>query len=524
MRDEQLEIDVPARRAIALKMRSGAPVEASGGAGAVVGDRRVYRWKSSHALDSAIDPKVLRPGDEERPADVRLSSFRTWDEFAGWFAALASVDPDTTVRAKASALIAGVTDDAGKIAAIYRYVATEIRYVSLSFGLGRFAAHPPADVLAHQYGDCKDKAVLLQALLRAVGVHSVPVLLNTGRSIGDDFASPLEFDHMIALVPRGVDLASGTWMDATPEIAPVGMLIAPLRNRRALAIAGGAHATVVRTPADPPFASVEQIDLDGTLNAIRCLTAKVAYTLRGDAEIVLRTIVRAAPRSALKDVVTALAAENGLDGEVSEVITGDPAETAQPFQITFQLRQRGYLDWAAAQSEIAGRPTMKFGFSKEEDRKGLERIFLGSPKKVHLHASVELPLGYEADIPQAVKELKAGPGLFRNVQSRGTPPCPRAPTGTGHTGNPARRLRRFLVSCRNRTGRLRATLQSARPHNRHSAGAGRRHAGRALRRGVRRLQGGTVRSGRRLMEKDHGTRAQDGFSLGFARARVQPTR
>ena len=400
-------------------MRSGAPVEASGGAGAVVGDRRVYRWKSSHALDSAIDPKVLRPGDEERPADVRLSSFRTWDEFAGWFAALASVDPDTTVRAKASALIAGVTDDAGKIAAIYRYVATEIRYVSLSFGLGRFAAHPPADVLAHQYGDCKDKAVLLQALLRAVGVHSVPVLLNTGRSIGDDFASPLEFDHMIALVPRGVDLASGTWMDATPEIAPVGMLIAPLRNRRALAIAGGAHATVVRTPADPPFASVEQIDLDGTLNAIGVLTAKVAYTLRGDAEIVLRTIVRAAPRSALKDVVTALAAENGLDGEVSEVITGDPAETAQPFQITFQLRQRGYLDWAAAQSEIAGRPTMKFGFSKEEDRKGLERIFLGSPKKVHLHASVELPLGYEADIPQAVKELKAGLGYSATYKVEG---------------------------------------------------------------------------------------------------------
>ena len=51
---------------------------------------------------------------------------------------------------------------------------------------------------------------------------------------------------------------------------------------------------------------------------------------------------------------------------------------------------------------------MKLGFTKDEDRKGLERIFLGSPKKVRLHASVELPPAYEADAPQSVRAAKAG--------------------------------------------------------------------------------------------------------------------
>jgi tetratricopeptide (TPR) repeat protein len=358
--------------------------------------------------DPAATSKTPQPGDEQPPADVRLSSFRSWDEFAGWFGTLASAAPDAVVQAKAAALTAGAADEGAKLAAIYRYVSTEIRYVSLSFGLGRFAAHPPADVLAHQYGDCKDKAVLLQALLDAVGVRTVPILINTGRSIADDFASPLEFDHMIALAPRGPDLLKGAWMDATAEVAPLGMLISPIRDKRALLIDDRTHGRVVRTPADPPFASVERVDLDGMVNRIGVLSAKATYTLRGDSELVFRAIVRAAPSSALKDVVTAVAGENGLDGDISDVSTTDPGETTNPFVITFHMRKRGYLDWAAPQSEMAGLPTIKLGYSRDEDRKDMDRIPLGSPRTVRLHASVELPPGYDIDAPQPVKGTKAG--------------------------------------------------------------------------------------------------------------------
>src|SRR5205823_14142359 len=146
---------------------------------------------------------------------------------------------------------AGAADEAAKIAAIYRFVSTEIRYVSLSFGLGRFAAHPPADVLRTQYGDCKDKAVLLRALLEAAGVRAVPVVINTTRSVDDDFASPLEFNHMLAVVPRAASL-DGMWMDATLEVAPLGMLGPNTRDRRALGLAGNSKGALIRTPAEPP--------------------------------------------------------------------------------------------------------------------------------------------------------------------------------------------------------------------------------------------------------------------------------
>jgi len=232
--------------------------------------------------------------------------------------------------------------------------------------------------------------------------------LNTKRSIGDDFAWPLEFDHMIAIVPRGVQAGEGTWMDATVEVAPLGMLIAPTRNKLALIIDRANHASVVRTPADPPFPSMDRVDITGKTNAIGVLTATVTYALRGDSEIAARGIVRGIPRSALKDFVTALAATNGLAGNLSNVSTSDPASTVGPFQVTFELRKSRFLDWAASHSEMETLPTIAFEGSKSEEREGLDRMPVGSSRTIVLHASIELPMGYEADAPVALSASSAG--------------------------------------------------------------------------------------------------------------------
>jgi tetratricopeptide (TPR) repeat protein len=407
VRDEQLEIDVPADRVIALKVASSAPAEEHGGSGAASGSRKVYRWKTSH-LEAATEEPVNQPGDDLPPHDVRLSSFRNWDDFARWFTPLAFAQPDATVKARADALTAGTPDDAAKIAAIYRFVSTEIRYVSLSFGLGRFAAHAPADVLKNQYGDCKDKAVLLGALLGAAGVKAVPVLVNVTRSIADDFASPLEFDHMVAMVPRTSPGTDGMWMDATLEVAPLGMLGQITRAKRVLLLDGTGRAAVVRTPADPPFPVFNEMNLTGALNAIGVLSAKGTMMLRGDAEVLLRSAVRAMPRASLKDLVAAIAKANGIDGEFSDAATSDPADTKEPFRVSFSVRRRATLDWAAERSDLKVPLKLELENSRPEDRKDLHKVLLGSPATQRLTASIELPPGYAATAPAAVSLSRAG--------------------------------------------------------------------------------------------------------------------
>ena len=82
--------------------------------------------------------------------------------------------PDDAVKAKAAALVKGKTDDMAKVKALYDYVSRNIRYVSLSFGLGRIQPHAASEVLANGYGDCKDKNTLLAALLRVAGISFEP--------------------------------------------------------------------------------------------------------------------------------------------------------------------------------------------------------------------------------------------------------------------------------------------------------------------------------------------------------------
>ena len=405
--DEQLEIDVPADRAVAIESGATGPAEASGGRGTVETGRRIYRWKTAHAADAA-PPEPPEPGVDRPAPDVRLSTFEDWNEFAGWFYGLASASPDAAVKAKAAALTAGAPDEAAKIDAIYGFVSKEIRYVSLSFGLGRFAAHPPAQVLANQYGDCKDKAVLLEALLQAAGIRSVPVLVNTTRSVAADFASPMEFDHMIAMIPRGADPAAGLWMDATLEVAPAGMLSEGVRDRQVLRLDGPKRASVVRAPADPPFPSILSADVDGAVNALGVLTAKVTVAARGDVELFARAVVRSVPREKLKEFVTGFVSAFGIDGDVFDVSTSDPTNTMGPFTFAFQWRKGGFLDWAAADSRLPALFELPFADSRGADGNDLKRVYLGSPRKIGFHARIALPDGYDIETPQPVEAAQAG--------------------------------------------------------------------------------------------------------------------
>ena len=100
---------------------------------------------------------------------MQFTTFTSWAQVADWYANLEKgrSDPTPEIRAKTQELIQGRATELEKIAALYDYVAKNIRYVSLSFGLGRYQPHSAADVFKNQYGDCKDKHTLLASMLQA---------------------------------------------------------------------------------------------------------------------------------------------------------------------------------------------------------------------------------------------------------------------------------------------------------------------------------------------------------------------
>ena len=134
----------------------------------------------------------------------------SWAQIGRWYADLASgrlaITP--TIRDKTRELISGTDDAMEKIRRLAFYVQRSIRYVAIEIGTGGFQPHAAQDVLASGYGDCKDKATLLNAMLHEAGIDSYFVLINSDRDyLSRDFPSLLSFNHVILAIhlPRQAD-------------------------------------------------------------------------------------------------------------------------------------------------------------------------------------------------------------------------------------------------------------------------------------------------------------------------------
>jgi len=195
-------------------------------------------------------------------------------------------------RDQAQQLTAGRTSDLERLEALYDFVAPNFRYVSISLGMGRYQPRSADDVLRDQYGDCKDKHNLLATMMESVNLRASTVLINSSTKIDPDFPSPSQFDHAITLAHLP---SLDAWMDVTTEVAPFRLLSANLRKKQALVISSTGPARLVDTPADPPTVSLMTTDVDATLGALGALSAQVKLAVRGDAELMFRTIFRRVP-------------------------------------------------------------------------------------------------------------------------------------------------------------------------------------------------------------------------------------
>ncbi len=418
--DETLEVNVPRARAVKLKTQPGADPNIT-----EEGDRKIYRWKSSRLRREEEGQDQAKPGKKppkkpKRPA-VQLTTFQSWEEVGGWYAALVRerATPTGAIRAKAEELVRGRATPTEKIEALYDFVGKNFRYVSLSFGLGRYQPHAAAEVLANQYGDCKDKHTLLEALAAAIGLRAYPVLIHSSRKIDPDIPSPAQFDHLITAIPPGQDSREWLWLDTTREVAPFRLLSSNFRKKQALLIpvgvatmeptaAADGAARLVETPADLPFPATQRVDVDAQVSELGKLTARVRYTLRGDTELLLRIGFRHTPQNQWKQLGQLLAISDGFRGEITEVKASDPAATREPFQVEYDLTQANYLDWSSKKSQLAlplpavGLPEASGG----DEEAGTEPLDLGTPLDITTRVVMELPTKYSARAPVAVAVMR----------------------------------------------------------------------------------------------------------------------
>jgi transglutaminase-like putative cysteine protease len=189
------------------------------------GDIVDRRWRTferpSFKYESLAPPWALQS------ASIQWSEWKDWAEVAANFTPLyEDADPlPQELEEEIARIGAAEPSQAGRAAALLRFIQNAIRYLAISIGEGGFTPRALGDICTTRYGDCKDKSKLFTIMGRKLGLDICPALVNTrdGVALNEYLPSGQLFDHCI--VRLKVD-GKVHWLDGTRETqdAPLGLL------------------------------------------------------------------------------------------------------------------------------------------------------------------------------------------------------------------------------------------------------------------------------------------------------------
>jgi hypothetical protein len=125
---------------------------------------KVFRWENSQ-----LKPTVGKEAEAQKEAKSKLlwtpeqeleatqgklptiawTTFKSWGEVGAWYRGVMKdrSTPDADIKSKVAELTAGKTSEEEKVRAVYGYVAEQIRYIGVAFGVGRYQPHRAEDVM-----------------------------------------------------------------------------------------------------------------------------------------------------------------------------------------------------------------------------------------------------------------------------------------------------------------------------------------------------------------------------------------
>jgi tetratricopeptide (TPR) repeat protein/transglutaminase-like putative cysteine protease len=244
----------------------------------------VHRWKYVAPPDASE-----RKGSDFTLASTPhffVSTFRDYSALGSAYANLAGQKIAVTpqVVQQAEDITRGVSDRRLQSQLIYDWVSKHIRYVGIEFGVGGYVPHSAESVLSNGYGDCKDHAVLLTALLKARGIDSEVVLINSGNLYKLSPVAAFQFDHVITWLPE-----FQLYLDSTVAGAPFGLL--PQEEYGKPVVHASASRASLRTiPLLMPGMAETEVSTIAKLDEHGNLTGTTTSKAHGPPSITLRAI------------------------------------------------------------------------------------------------------------------------------------------------------------------------------------------------------------------------------------------
>jgi len=256
-----------------------------------------------------LSPRIVVNYSPDSGAQSVNRAFADWLDVSRW--ATGVHDPqvviDDSIAIKARDLTSGASTELEKIRAIGNFV-QNLQYISIDIGVGHgngYRPRPSNLVLSRGYGDCKDKANLMRALLKTLKIEAYPIAIFSGDPtyVRAEWASPRQFNHCIIAVKVSDATVTPTVInhpklgrllifDATDPYTPVGDLPDYLQGSNALIIAGESGG-LAKMPITPPELDRLERRIDVNLSELGSLRGKISERAIGQTSSAFRRDLRA---------------------------------------------------------------------------------------------------------------------------------------------------------------------------------------------------------------------------------------
>jgi len=386
-----------------------------------------YRWEMNDEPAIDLEHVPMAPGEGALAARMTVHytgpglaepQDGTWQGIGEWYEGLSrdrlASTPD--IAAKAAELTAGKTDFYDKAEAIGEFVQQKIRYFVIEMGVGGYQPHPAEDIFRGRYGDCKDKATLLSAMLSSVGVHSALLMVDTERGVVDPDAPSIWGNHMIAAieVPKGyespklhsvVTAKTGKRyliFDPTWYLTPFGQLEDNLQGSYGVLIEGKDSQVIELPVMDPTLNTIRrsgkfELSADGTLKG------SVTDLRFGDLAERRRHIFSSEDEKKQTEYMNRVIAQDFTGASMTGLKVVNVDALNKDLTTTFDLQASHFASFTGPLLMV--RPRVLGSYELDVDRKprhveiDLEQTMQGTDEY-----DIELPQGYVVDeLPDPVK-------------------------------------------------------------------------------------------------------------------------
>ena len=386
-----------------------------------------WRWSLDETPAIDLDQVPLRPTQLALSGRMTVhyagpgatnATQGTWQSIGEWYQTLSNgrLDPTPEIAAKAAELSAGKSDFYDKTEAIAEFVQKQIRYFVIEMGIGGQQPHPAGEIFHNRYGDCKDKATVLSAMLSTVGVHSALVMVDSRRGVIDPDAPSIVGNHMIAAIeiPAGytspklrsvVTAKSGRRyliFDPTWEKTAFGQLEHNLQGGYGVLMEGSSSQVIQFPLLAPELNSIRRsasfhIQPDGTLNGT------VTEKRFGDLSEDRRTVFTSGDAKERSEYMDHILNQDFTSFAVSNVKVEDAQSLNKDITTTYSLTANGFAKTMGPLLMLRPRVLGTEGL-RIDQKKRLVPIDLRETMQSHDEYDIELPAGYAVDeMPPPVK-------------------------------------------------------------------------------------------------------------------------